>query len=764
MNRPVEHRRVTGMSESETTAGNPGARAKISVQRYFEISLLLMLATSFVTLASTGKLDTFSLVLFSGALGAKLWSYARGERGYVIESDAVNRIAIAYVLFYPVDLFLLANGPSFMDRVLTATIHLVLFTTIIKIFSARRYRDYLYLALLSFLTMLASAILTVGTAYLVGLSLYVLLSISMFISFEIKQGIDHADHFPAGPYRTPRENRVAVENSLFGATLGLAFAIAVFTPALFFMIPRYHAAYLNDLGIQAQNVTGFTESVQLGDLGAVMKSNRVVMRVRVDGNPHRYEGIKWRGVGFTSFNGRRWYDDDTSQTIVQSVGDGRFLIPPQEGQRKRPLRDLRYHILLSAISSDVIFAAATPLKISGRLRALTVDQTNSLHNPQHGYSAFEYEAVSDIGLPAAQRLREDSSPIPPELLRRETELPHINPAIGELARQITRADSNNYDRALAIQDYLRSHYGYTLDPRGIEPSDPIGSFLFTARQGYCEYFASAMAIMLRTRGVPARIVNGFQTGSYNPVGGDFVVRARDAHSWVEVYFPDYGWMAFDPTPADPNAEEGALSTLSDYLDAFSLFWNEWVINYDFAHQVHLAQQIDEDSHDYRWRLEARWRQLKAQGTRWAAGTGQGLMEHKGTTLVVVLALIIAFRLSQSSPDFDVLRLAWLRRTGDRTGRTNAKDATLVYQQFLKAMRKRGFLKSAGQTAWEFAETVEPGSVGPELSSAVRDLTNLYNALRFSQAVLPLAPLFDALARVKTSGKAGAIAAPHPSAK
>ncbi|MGH7866403.1 MAG: hypothetical protein ACREP9_01955, partial [Candidatus Dormibacteraceae bacterium] len=122
-----------------------------------------MLATSFLTLATTGKLDTFSLVLFSGALGAKLWSYARGERGYVIEAGTVNRIAIAYLLFYPADLFLLASGPSFMDRIITATIHLVLFTTVIKVFSARRYRDYLYLAILSFLTMLASAVLTVGT-------------------------------------------------------------------------------------------------------------------------------------------------------------------------------------------------------------------------------------------------------------------------------------------------------------------------------------------------------------------------------------------------------------------------------------------------------------------------------------------------------------------------------------------------------------------------------------------------------------------------
>ncbi|MGH9455983.1 MAG: DUF4129 domain-containing transglutaminase family protein [Terriglobia bacterium] len=343
-------------------------------------------------------------------------------------------------------------------------------------------------------------------------------------------------------------------------------------------------------------------------------------------------------------------------------------------------------------------------------------------------------------------------------------MPRLNPAVADLARQITRSNSNNYDRALAIQDYLRSHYGYTLDPRGIEPADPIGSFLFKAHRGYCEYFASAMAVMLRTLGVPARIVNGFQTGSYNHVGGDFVVRARDAHSWVEVYFPDYGWIAFDPTPADPNAEGGALSTVGDYLDAFSLFWNEWVINYDFAHQVRLAQQIDEDSHDYRRRLESKWRELKSRGTDWAAGTGQGLIEHKGAALVLILALIIAFRVSQGSLELDALRLAWLRRVSHKAGKTHPKDATLVYQQFLRMMRRKGFFKSAEQTPWEFADGVEKESGNPDLNAAVRDLTRLYNAMRFSQTPLFLAPLFDALEKVKASGKAGITARPRSPAK
>src|SRR5581483_6937368 len=127
-------------------------------------------------------------------------------------------------------------------------------------------------------------------------------------------------------------------------------------------------------------------------------------------------------------------------------------------------------------------------------------------------------------------------------------LPRQDRRITDLARQITALATNSYDRAVAIQDYLCHNFGYTLDPLAIDVSDPIGSFLFKSRRGYCEYFAAAMTVMLRSLNIPARLVNGFQTGTYNRVGKDFVVRARDAHSWVEVYFPQYGWIPFDPTP------------------------------------------------------------------------------------------------------------------------------------------------------------------------------------------------------------------------
>src|SRR5207247_6617599 len=118
---------------------------------------------------------------------------------------------------------------------------------------------------------------------------------------------------------------------------------------------------------------------------------------------------------------------------------------------------------------------------------------------------------------------------------------------------------------------------YTLNLTGKPGQDPLAHFLFETRAGHCEYFASAMAIMARTLGIPSREVNGFLPGEYNDLAGDYIVRASDAHSWVEVYFPGNGWQVFDPTPSSVETGGGFLRRLGLYADWMEIKWNEWVI-------------------------------------------------------------------------------------------------------------------------------------------------------------------------------------------
>ncbi|HEV2175919.1 MAG TPA: DUF3488 and transglutaminase-like domain-containing protein [Terriglobia bacterium] len=728
------------------------------VRRYFEVSLLLMLGASFFTLASTGKLDPVSVAGFSIALLVRLWSYAR-QADWTLTPRAVTRLAIIYVFFYPLDLMVFSAGSGLVDRMLEATVHLILFATVVKAFSARTGRDYGYLASLSFLMMLASAVLTVSTVYVAGFALYLLFAISAFISYEITRSSEAQSAGNRDSGFGIREGRVAnpeprtpnpeatIERALMATALALAAGIVLVATLLFFLIPRYRSGYLNGIGAQPQNLTGFSESVDLGDIGKLLQSDAVVMRVVPEGDPKDFSGTKWRGIALTRFDGRRWYNHGIGAVAVSPISLNHFVLPAPLESSSPHRRPRRYHVLLAPTSTGVLFAAAAPREVIGPLHFIVLDDTGSLHDPGSGAVPLSYEVVSETALPSPAELRLAPAGYPAAISLTYLALPKLDPRIAALARQVTSSAVNNYDRAVAIESYLRANFGYTLNPPSISPSDPIGSFLFKSKQGYCEYFAGAMAVMLRSLRIPARLVNGFQTGSYNPVGQDFVVRALDAHSWVEAYFPGHGWVPFDPTPRDPETRAG-LGALGDYLDAANLFWNEWIVNYDFTHQVRLAQQIQIDSQRWHESAQRRWRRFKWRGVRSAAVLEQVLIAHRLLALALMLVAMALVVLAGSGTSFAELRLllVWKFRRRDRP--VDPRAAALVYEQFLRAVRRRGFRKSPAQTSREFAAELAGTPLGP---SAV-DFTTLYNSLRFGVASVPLGSLRDALAALREAHK------------
>ena len=695
-----------------------------SVDRFFEVSLLLMLGAAFVTLASTGKLDFVSVAFVVATLAARLWGYV-SARDLRLSSRVVNRLAIFYIPFFLLDLLVLSVGASLLESMLAATVHLVLFATVAKVFSARTHRDYAYLAILSLLMMLASAVLTIRTTFLFFFTLYALFAIATLVSYEIKRSLEDS----RGPISDQQPilpgERARLERALGKTSAGLGLGIIAAAALLFFAIPRYRSGYLTALGNQPENITGFSESVKLGDLSRIMRSNAVVFRVLPEGNPRAYIGTKWRGLALDSFDGRHWYNDNTRQTAVPPVSYGLFNVPREAGAEYRPEKTLRYKVLLSPISSDVIFAAASARRISGRVRLLTLDETDSLHAPQHILTPIRYEVVSQVGLPSPASLRSA-----PQDYSRSISLlylrlpPRLDPRIRELAEKITASAGNNYDRAMEIQIYLRDNFGYTLEPQKINPSDPIGSFLFTTRKGYCEYFASAMAIMLRTIGIPARLVNGFQTGTYNRYGKDFVVRARDAHSWVEVYFPRYGWIPFDPTPPDPHPV--IASELDDYIDALSLFWNEWIINYDFSHQMQLATQAEVQSHRLQGEVSHQFDHLQARLAHLALLFEGSLVAHKLLLLLFLAGIVVGLVIGGKYWDLQELRFLWACNFARSDRPLTLQEATFSYRRFLHILEGKGFRKRPSETPEEFAI----GLNRPPFALRAREFTRLYNAVRY----------------------------------
>ncbi|HEX4594961.1 MAG TPA: transglutaminase domain-containing protein, partial [Bryobacteraceae bacterium] len=307
-------------------------------------------------------------------------------------------------------------------------------------------------------------------------------------------------------------------------------------------------------------------------------------------------------------------------------------------------------------------------------------------------------------------------------LRRDyLQLPALDPQVGELAQRIVGAEASPIIEARLIEQYLRTHFGYTLELPATEPPDPIADFLFRRKKGHCEYFASAMAVMLRTVDIPSRMVTGFQSGVYNPISGSQLIRTSDAHSWVEAWVPRRGWVTFDPTPPDPNPPRMSLWTrLGFYTDAAEVFWQDWVVNYNLDRQLQLASKMGQSSRN----AGVNWfDRLGLAGPRW-----WGALSDLATQYGVVFSCLAVLVLFTGLWGKDAWRW-WNTRQRVlkvQRGEAEASDATLLYYRMLKVLKRRGIEKPAWLTPCEFAGVLEER----EVALLVEDLTAAYNELRF----------------------------------
>jgi hypothetical protein len=710
-----------------------------AVQRYFEISLFLLVSTGIVAVVSTSKLDLFTTIAPTVALGYKGLRLWRGH-GPEISVRVATWLVLAYFLFFPFDLWILsrriAEGApnASLYSALLAAIHLLLFATIVRLYSARSNRDYAFLAVLAFASILASAILTVETSFLVSLAVFLVLAVSTFVALEIRRGAAGAVS-PALVPGTPLAQ--SLSRALGFTSLLVALGTLFLGAAIFFLIPRFTTGYLSAMNLQPTLMTGFSDNVTLGEIGRIKKNSAVVMRIRVEGDPRRAESIHWRGLALTDFDGRRWFTPQHDPTIVSPNTEGEYqlMASPLLGGEFYPLR---YTVLMEPIASDAIFVAPRLERIHGRFsnaadRAgdrrrpgyLMIDKTGSIFNPFHNDTKVRYEATSLLPVVPAVELRVASGPYPDVIRALYLQLPPLDLRIPKLAQQITSGSNNNYDRAADLERYLRVRFGYTLDLTGPPSADPLPYFLFVRRAGHCEYFASAMTVMLRSLGIPARYATGFLPGQFNDVGGDYIVRASDAHAWVEAYFPGYGWITFDPTPPADQKPESLLSRLGLYWDWFQFAWSEWVINYDFAHQITLAQNLQKSSRDWGDRLHQYYQQRQREAMRLLLALDRRI-EASPYFLPTVLFFLVALLVYLRGRPLITYILARLALRARRGGNLTASLASLEYREMLRLLEKRGWKKAASQTPLEFVAVIPV----PDLSALVAQFTEIYQTARF----------------------------------
>jgi hypothetical protein len=400
-------------------------------------------------------------------------------------------------------------------------------------------------------------------------------------------------------------------------------------------------------------------------------------------------------------------------------GSGMFLARPVEGFAAST-QTAHAQVILEDLGVDVLFAASEPLGIAPQPRGAIEQRVrffgaagqelrvDKLPGP------IQYEFISRIGQPTEHELRTIGDPavgsaLSMYLQRNEA----LSGDVTALAHEIAGDAPSRYDKVARVMQHL-ADFAYTLDlqssPRVEDGADPIEGFLFDTRAGHCEYFATAMAVVLRELGTPTRVVNGFYGGEKNDYGAFYAVRQSDAHSWVEVYFEGLGWITFDPTPpAGRIAANGAgwIPQLTAVLDALRYRYLEYVIAYDVQKQLDLLRRVGAGDSHYPAYPRVRWDRVGLGGAAVVAGTW--------------------------------IMIAWRRRRR----RGPLRPDTLIYTRLLAILARRGYPKAPHESASKFAARLY--AEGVPLARSLAAFARRYESGRFGQDEVDL-PALRALAR------------------
>lgn len=491
-------------------------------------------------------------------------------------------------------------------------IGLVLYLTGAKLFQRERAADHIQLAVLSLLLMAIATLFNEDISFGLLFLLYVGVGLINLTLYHLRL---QAEQHPQAASQTR-----GINLNFLGFLGSLALLAVILSVALFFLFPRVS---LGILGRQARSpvmTTGFAEEVSLGEFGTLKTDNTVVMRVEFPGGvPPRVESLYWRGISFDRYDGRAW-----SRTLDRFIpifpnAAGVFdlsassLIPTAPDLLLLPLEQLIY---LEPLVTNTVFGVAPLVEMEWlerggaatvqqawqrQNRRLILSETGDIGHSLPRQVPHLYRARSRISRELSPRLRrlghaELFSALDPVQQAAYLQLPaDLDPRIPALAEDVTAGIPDVFGKVTALQNYLLENYAYTTDLPDPGPEPPLEAFLFTHRRGHCEYFATALTILARSIGIPARMVNGFLGGRWVAQENYLAVRNADAHSWTEIPFGSYGWIIFDATPAEANVSrrETWWDPLQDFYDSLRFRWFKYVIQYDLSTQRQIWRQIQE---------------------------------------------------------------------------------------------------------------------------------------------------------------------------
>lgn len=711
------------------------------------------------------------------------------------------------------------------ERMYSAT-YFFFYLEINKLLTARANRDYLQVYALTFFHVLAGAVSTESAAFAPMLAVYVLLVVASMMAFTLKRDAEAAFEVgrrrkkgpapdPDAPRRVLDGDRAALSavgampfltRSFSTRLSGAALFVLVLGAGIFWIVPRTSKqSFFSPFGgeTRAPRRSGFAEHIEFGGVGEIQTDPSIIMRAMPELPPgrERPESLRIRGTALDEFTGRSWRK--SQELFVRrsvNVTSERVDFEPAGILQRDPSRAMRVRMIAEPDSSNYMFLPNQPgTLLLPRTQPLNVDPVAwSVQRNDGNFEPMSYEVVallpredaraaggsvrSQAGVAggfasALRRLAADTvrdargairrpgttvsgdagSPVHlsvPPFPGRET--------VQRLAREWTQGVSGPVEIARAIERRFKTEFSYSLSNDFSDREDHLAWFLTESRTGHCEYFATAMALMLRESGVPSRVVNGYFTDEWSATGDRFIVRQEHAHSWVEAMVDGSGeWTTYDPTP---DAGIGSNRTGASFYHFFSragdllkMVWYQSVIDYNQT-----DQQVG-------FRMLLRWaRRLSERTQTGMEAMGDARSGREGLVSATALPLAAG---AAGLCTIAVAAVLWARqrrrihaiRTAGSAARTSRSDL-VPYLELLREAQQ-AFPRAAAQTplAWASDAAVRAGGALDDLVP----VTAAYYRARYEDTPLGdewrprIAALRRSMAQIAAGNPQGTPSAPEP---
>ncbi|MBU4272237.1 MAG: DUF3488 and transglutaminase-like domain-containing protein [Planctomycetes bacterium] len=615
---------------------------------------------------------------------------------------------------------------------------------IILLFQRKNERTYWLLVMLSLLQVVVATLFSQGVMFGVLLAVYMLLGFSAMAILSLHrqwerhrpetEGLGGGGRGAGFVGQSGGGGQSAVGADLFGRLGKMGLYTLGLTLVLFFALPRFGQVAWHSAVVHPQPLVGFSDEVTLGELGRIIESREEVMRVRFfqgsdDVSRPLHGEVYLQGAVMMTYERGQWRVGQPSR----GFGTEPLLRP-----RSLPLGGVvRQKISIEGMDRRELFFVAPYVALKDN-PYITVDfarnrllRTGYLRARQFKYTLGTTAIVSGVQKPLTPCLKNDSILAAKALPSGEGTwgLPDLRALADKWIAESGLPKKDRLGRARYLERKLAAsgQFKYSLVGQQRDPElDPIEDFVAKHPRGHCEYFATALTLMLRSQGIPARLVSGFKCDQWDAVGEYYLVRQLHAHAWVEAYLrpsqlpPDLlhgvlywpwlkngGWLRLDPTPAGANeVHEDWLSPLRGGADWLESIWSNYVVELDCQRQRDAIYKPIAEAAKQAWRAVAdpsRWRAIfnsvsvalyldhLGREVRWV------LLGLLGSLLAATLAGLgwMVWRLVRR------LHAAW---TGNNAARARRRVQIEFYRRFETLMARRGIVRAPGQTQREFAAT------------------------------------------------------------